>query len=192
MMTSRFWSVIFVVSAGPSLIAQVTVPEPVQVASVTEAASDRTATNRDEPAYVLRTDQSGDSGNAAHQSAPAAEQRAYAIRHLEERLAYWQKQLQLDEWRLCVAMIRRDELRPNTVGKIRWDKRRKTAAIDVLDPADYSLAFRPMLTDMEFTIVHELVHLTLASLPRSEASRSQEEHAVNRITESLLRLDSRR
>jgi len=38
-----------------------------------------------------------------------------------------------------------------------------------------------MLQDMELTIVHELVHLELAALPRSQASRSTEEHAVNGI-----------
>ena len=46
-----------------------------------------------------------------------------------------------------------------------------------------------MLEDMEFTVVHELIHLQLSSLPRSEASRSDEEHAVNRITDALLKLD---
>jgi hypothetical protein len=48
-----------------------------------------------------------------------------------------------------------------------------------------------MLDDMEFTIVHELIHLQLSSLPRSEASRSAEELAVNRIAEALLKLDRR-
>lgn len=78
-------------------------------------------------------------------------------------------------------MIRRDDLHPKTLGKIRWDKRRKTAAIEGRDdPADYKLSFRPMLADIELTIVNELIHLELARLPRSEVSRSQEEHAVNR------------
>jgi hypothetical protein len=45
-----------------------------------------------------------------------------------------------------------------------------------------------MLDDMEFTVVHELVHLQLSSLPRSEASRSAEEHAVNEIAGALLKL----
>jgi hypothetical protein len=49
-----------------------------------------------------------------------------------------------------------------------------------------------MLNDMELTIVHELVHLELSSLPRNEASRSSEEHAVNRIAEALLGLDRQR
>jgi hypothetical protein len=46
-----------------------------------------------------------------------------------------------------------------------------------------------MLDDMELTIVHELVHLELASLPRSQASRDSEEHAVNGIADALLTLD---
>jgi hypothetical protein len=58
----------------------------------------------------------------------------------------------------------------------------------VLDPSEYRLPFEEMLADIEFTLVHELVHLELASLPRSEASRSSEERAVNQITEALLGL----
>jgi hypothetical protein len=45
-----------------------------------------------------------------------------------------------------------------------------------------------MLKDLEFTVVHELIHLELASLPKSEASRRSEEFAVNQLTEALLSL----
>jgi len=61
----------------------------------------------------------------------------------------------------------------------------------VLSPEDYKLPYKAMLDDMEFTIVHELVHLELASLPRSEASRRVEEHAVNEIADALLNLARR-
>lgn len=132
-------------------------------------------------------------GLTGNTEAPASlsEQRYYADRFLNGRLGYWRKQLKLDEWQVSIVMVRRDNLRPKTLGKIRWDKKKKTAAIEVMDPADYKLAFRPMLDDMEFTVVHELVHLGLASLPRSEASRSSEEHAVNRIAGALVSLDGR-
>jgi hypothetical protein len=115
-----------------------------------------------------------------------------AQQYVTERLAYWRQQLKLEEWRISVAPARRGELKPRTLGAIRWDKGRKTAEIWVLDPADYQLPFREMLDDMELTIVHELVHLELASLPRSEASRSTEEHAVNGIADALLALDHRK
>jgi hypothetical protein len=44
---------------------------------------------------------------------------------------------------------------------------------------------------MEMTLVHELVHLELSSLPRSAASRREEEFAVNRIADALVQLDRR-
>ena len=120
------------------------------------------------------------------------EQRHLAERHVAERLAVWQERLKLGDWRISVTMNRRDDLKPKTLGGIRWDKPKKSAVIWVLDASDYRLPFREMLDDMELTIVHELVHLELASLPRSEASRSSEEHAVNGIAETLLRLDRQR
>jgi hypothetical protein len=117
------------------------------------------------------------------------EQSKFVGRFIEEKLSVWQQRLKLEDWQISVAMTRRDNLKPKTLGGIRWDKRKKSAVMAVLDPSEYRLPFREMLDDMEFTIVHELVHLELASLPRSEASRSSEEHAVNQITDALLRLD---
>jgi hypothetical protein len=109
--------------------------------------------------------------------------------YVAEKLTIWQKRLKLDEWRISVVMTHRGDLKPKTLGGTRWDKPKKSAVIWVLDPSGYRLPFREMLDDMELTIVHELVHLRLASLPRSEASRSSEEHAVNGIAEALLGLD---
>ena len=108
---------------------------------------------------------------------------------VEEKLDLWQTRLKLQNWKISVLMTRRDQLKRKTLGGIRWDKAQGSAVISVLDPSEYRLPFGEMLEDMEFTIVHELVHLELASLPRSEASRSQEEHAVNQLTEALLGLD---
>jgi hypothetical protein len=67
-------------------------------------------------------------------------------------------------------------IRPHPHRGIRWDKSGKKAVISRIAVSEY-------------TLVHELVHLELASLPRSEASRKSEEHAVNRLTEALLELE---
>jgi hypothetical protein len=82
-------------------------------------------------------------------------------------------------------------LEPKTLGNIRWDLDKKEATIGVLSTKDYTLQGQEMLDDMEFTIVHEMVHLHLASLPRSEASRRIEEHAVNELAKALLKLAKR-
>jgi hypothetical protein len=122
-------------------------------------------------------------------TADSEEQRQIAGQFVQERLAIWQQRLKLADWKISIEMARRDDLKPKTLGATRWDKDKKSATIWVLDPSEYKLAFREVLNDLELTVVHELVHLELASLPRSEASRNNEEHAVNRIAEALIALD---
>jgi hypothetical protein len=107
---------------------------------------------------------------------------------LNGRLAYWQPRLELQGWKVSVAMAHAADLKPKTLGNIHWDMEKKTAVIHVLDASEYQLPCLGMLEDMEFTVVHELVHLELSSLPRSQASRGDEEHAVNRLTDALLAL----
>jgi hypothetical protein len=110
-----------------------------------------------------------------------------------EKLSVWQKRLNLQDWDVALEVVRSTELRPKTLGNIRWDAEKKTALIRVLDPADYRLPYPAMLDDMEFTVVHELIHLEMSTVlshfARSDADRSEEEHAVNHMAEALLRLD---
>lgn len=119
----------------------------------------------------------------------APEQSQLAQRFVDEKVVLWRKRLKLEDWHISAVMTPLSELAPKTLGGIRWDKPKKSAVIWVLAPADYRLPFREMLDDMELTIVHELVHLELATAPHHEASRSVEEHAVNGIAEAMLALD---
>ena len=107
---------------------------------------------------------------------------------ISERLQTWQSRMNLKDWNIKVELVRANKLEPKTLGSIHWDTDVKSATIAVLAPEDYKLAHDAMLDDMEVTIVHELVHLELASLPRSDASRRVEERAVNEIAAALLRL----
>ncbi len=122
--------------------------------------------------------------------AAARERSAMAQAFSQERLSVWKKRLKLEDWTITVQMARTTELKARTLGNIHWDSDTKTAAIRVLDPADYTLPEDAMLKDMEFTVVHELIHLKLSPLlstvPRSEASRRDEEHTVNNIADALL------
>jgi hypothetical protein len=110
-----------------------------------------------------------------------------------EKLSQWQKRLNLQDWDVTLEVVRSTELRPRTLGNIHWDNEKKTAVIRVLDPADYRLTYQAMLDDMEFTVVHELIHLeispVLSHFARSDADRSEEEHAVNHMADALLHLD---
>jgi len=123
-------------------------------------------------------------------SEPAVHERdLLAESYLNERLALWQQRLNLKDWKISITMSHPSDLKPKTLGNIHWDADKKSAMIRVLDAADYKMTFHDMLDDMEFTVVHELIHLELSSLPRSDASRRDEEHAVNQIADALLKLD---
>lgn len=115
-----------------------------------------------------------------------------ADRFMAQRLRVWQQRLKLDDWTISVTRVRRSDLNLNTLGNIRWYESEKLAMIRVLDPSEYHGTCRVALNDMEFTVVHELIHVKLSPLPRSEASRTEEEFAVNQITNALLSLDRRR
>jgi len=121
------------------------------------------------------------------------ERSATALRFTSQRLDYWQKKLNLQDWHIAVALTPVSGLRQQTLGNVQWDLEKKTATIHVLDPADYHMPWQPMLLDMEFTVVHELIHLELAPIltdvKRSDANRRQEEFAVNHLAEALLQLD---
>lgn len=133
------------------------------------------------------------------QSAPItseviASERSLLVRSFaSEKLWLWQKRLNLQAWAVSVVISRDSELKPKTLGNIHWDRQKKTAVIRVLDPADYRLPLEAMLRDIEFTLVHELIHLEmvpiLSDLQRSSANRRDEEYAVNHLADALLKLD---
>src|SRR5687767_7641784 len=97
--------------------------------------------------------------------AQTPESEVHARKSVDETLAMWRRRLNLEQWDISVVMTRRSDLKAKTRGQIRWDKGKKSAVIRVLHASDYQLPLREMLDDMEFTIVHELIHLELASLP---------------------------
>ena len=141
------------------------------------------------PLVLLSSAVAGQNGNPDELS--ASEKCATAESFLTQKLFLWQKRLKLEDWNITFKLVRLTELKPKTLGNIHWDSDVKKANMSILNPVDYKLSFPDALKDMEFTIVHELVHLQLSSLPRNEASRSAEEKAVNTLTDALLHLDRR-
>ena len=121
-----------------------------------------------------------------------AGRKALAKNFLSARLDLWRQRLQLTDWRISLEMVEPSELRPGTLGNIRWDFDDGTgevATIRVLSAARYETPLDEALRDMEFTLVHELIHLEFATMPRSDESRTDEEVAVNRVADALLQLD---
>ena len=126
-------------------------------------------------------------------SVSAAEERqVLANRYVHEILPYWQHRLHLDEWNVSILLSRPEDLRQGTLGNIHWDRDKKSATIRVMDSTGYQTDLAAMLKDMQVTVVHELVHLELASLPVDEADRNNQEFAIDRLTDALLAADEGR
>jgi len=101
----------------------------------------------------------------------------------------WQKRLHLDDWRIEARIVRSTELKPDTLGNLKWNSLLQTASIKVLNPFDYDLPLSDIAEDIEYTIVHELVHLQLSVLPRDLNKKDIEEVVVNKISDALMSLD---
>ena len=104
-------------------------------------------------------------------------------------LKLWQKRLRLEDWKIEVKIVRIWDLEQGTLGHIDWSAAHKTAVIKVLNPADYELPKDKVPTDMELSIVHELVHLRLSALPLNKSSRNAEEQVVSMIANALVDLE---
>src|SRR5712692_7550574 len=101
----------------------------------------------------------------------------------------WQDRLDLRDWQITTQIVRISELKPDTLGNLRWDNKNRTANIRVMNPQDYTLPASQIQRDIEYTIVHELVHLQLAALPRDPNGKAVEERVVNKIASALFRLE---
>lgn len=101
----------------------------------------------------------------------------------------WQSRLHLDDWKVDVRIVRTSDLKPDTLGNLKWNSVSRTASIKVLNPADYEIPAGDVAEDIEYTVVHELVHLQLAALPRDLNRKDVEEQVVNRISDALMLLE---
>ncbi|HYP07209.1 MAG TPA: hypothetical protein VER03_13335, partial [Bryobacteraceae bacterium] len=77
------------------------------------------------------------------------DKRQIASTFIAEKLAVWQKRLNLQDWTVTVVTSRKADLKQGTMGKIKWDKGKKTATIWTVDVADYTLSNEELLKDLE-------------------------------------------
>jgi len=101
----------------------------------------------------------------------------------------WQRRLHLDDWKIEGRIVRSGDLKPDTLGNLKWNSISRAATIKVLHPMDYELPAAEVPQDIEYTIVHELVHLQLSALPRDLGKKEVEEVVVNKISDALMQLE---
>jgi hypothetical protein len=108
---------------------------------------------------------------------------------ISEWVKRWAKRLSLEDWKIEAKIVRLAQLPKGTVANIHWSLPRKQATIKVLDSIDSTLAKSDIVRDTELSVVHELVHLSMAKLPLDANNTELEEEAVKKISSALLALD---
>lgn len=104
-------------------------------------------------------------------------------------VARWQRRLAMEDWKIETRIVRLSALPKGTVANIHWSLPKKTATIKVLDPIDSTLARSEIVRDTELSVVHELVHLSMAKLPLDSTNTDLEEEAVKKLSMALVALD---
>jgi len=107
----------------------------------------------------------------------------------QDWLHLWQKRLHLEDWKIDIKIVRIWELEQGTLGHIDWSVPHRTATIKVLNSADYELPKDKIPSDVELSIVHELVHLHLSVLPLNKSTRGAEEQVVTMLADALVDLE---
>lgn len=103
----------------------------------------------------------------------------------------WQRRLGLTEWKIEARVVRLTDLQKGTIANIHWSLPKRTATIKVLDPIDSTLPRGEVIRDTELSVVHELVHLSMAKLPLDGGDTELEEETVKRISTALVALEKR-
>lgn len=110
---------------------------------------------------------------------------------VREWVTRWQRRLGMEDWKIETRVVRLVQLPKGTIANIHWSLPRKTATIKVLDPIDSTLRDSEIVRDTELSVVHELVHLSMAKLPLDATDTELEEEAVKKLSTALLALDKR-
>jgi hypothetical protein len=108
---------------------------------------------------------------------------------VNEWVKRWQKRLGLHDWKIEAKIVRLSQLPKGTIANIHWSLPRKHATIKVLDSIDSTLSKIELIRDTELSVVHELIHLSMAKLPLDANNTELEEEAVKKISSALLALD---
>lgn len=95
-------------------------------------------------------------------------------------VAKWQRILRLQDWDIRLRMARHSEMHlTNAAGEISIFDAKKIATVHVLHPEDFTLmGVTAPVQDMEYTIVHELLHIHLHPMRAREVDEEQAIHAM--------------
>jgi hypothetical protein len=110
---------------------------------------------------------------------------------LEALLAKWKPILRVSDWEIKIKWVKQYAMGNNDAdGTCCHTAAAKAAVIKILEPEDFDPGSGLWLQDVEDTVVHEMLHLHFAALPRHEGTdHIVFEQAIVSLTSALLDRD---
>lgn len=105
--------------------------------------------------------------------------------NLQKLLAKWQKRLRCQDWDCTIGYFSAKELE-GSVGQCRMDRKNLQAQIRILDPSDPLEVWQQHFRNVELTLVHELLHITIPAVPQ-ELDEALE-GSIEKIAKGLMEL----
>lgn len=103
---------------------------------------------------------------------------------LDKLCALWQKRLRLQDWRVTVKLVRKYEL-PDSYADTLPHGKTKAAKIRIVDPGDRNPEWADE-TELEWSLVHELLHLYCPDLSPGDDEDVDFETMLNLVSEALV------
>lgn len=103
---------------------------------------------------------------------------------LNKLCALWQKRLRLEDWRVAVKVVRKYAL-PDCYADCLPHGRTKVAKIRIADPADRDPEWADE-TELEWSLVHELMHLYCPDYSPSDDEDGEFETMLNLVPQALV------
>lgn len=114
---------------------------------------------------------------------------------LQEVMEYWQEKLRLTNWDITIRFARYYEMEEHVYGTNEFDTASMLSQIVIRHPLDHNVADpfgKRHKEDIEFTIIHELLHLTTAEWAALRDSGVADgfaiELCINNLTRTLVSL----
>lgn len=114
----------------------------------------------------------------------------YTPAQLRKRLAYWQQRLRLGDWLITAEIVRLADFANEEAEAEVWTQRpSKRAHVRILDNRDYEDGFGAP-QDMEWSLVHELLHLHISGVKSDEFAYSlYEEQTIDSLAYAFVQLE---
>lgn len=106
------------------------------------------------------------------------------IEELQDRCAYWQKVLRLQDWDIKLSVVRQWEI-PDSWGTCDPHLSKKIATIKILDKLDDGEPGCSEAYDAEKTLVHELLHVHFEPFATKEDEGTPVEVAQHQVIHAL-------